>query len=110
MPSFGLGGAPTPQRPNGASSVFPQDIQLDGSPETQGMRTQQRAQRMEQARQQGMSEARTAQERRQADEQNRMQQLRMQQENQARVDEAARMSAEKRMQALNGAIAASDEK
>jgi hypothetical protein len=110
MPSFGFGGAPSPQRPNGASSVSPQDIQLDGNPQTERMRSQQRAQRLEQARQQGMSEARREEERRLADERNRMQQLKMQQENQARMDEVARMSAEKRMQALNGAIAASDEK
>lgn len=39
-----------------------------------------------------------------------MEQTRLQAENQSKTDDAARISAEKRAQALNGAIAASDDK
>jgi hypothetical protein len=99
-------GAQLPFRRPGAQ----QDVQLSGNPQIDWQRSDERSRRLEQARREGIEEARQEEEERRAVEQARMEEARRQGEQQARIQEAARMSEEKRSQAISNAISTSDDK
>lgn len=85
------------------------DIRLDTSAEAERIRSDERARRLEQARMEGIEEARLEEQRRRQTEETRLQQQRLQTEARARMEAERNMSKAKKYEAVNKAIAASDD-
>jgi hypothetical protein len=85
------------------------EIRLETNAEAERIRSDERARRLEQARMVGMEEARIEEERRSEMEEARAQQQRLQAEARARIEAEKNMSEAKKFEAVNKAIAASDD-
>jgi len=99
------------ERTNGAARSQSQgEIRLDTNAEAERLRGDERARRLEQARMEGIEEARVEEQRRRQVEEARSQQQRLQAEARARMEAEKNMSQAKKYEAVNNAIASSDDK
>jgi hypothetical protein len=85
------------------------EIRLDTNAETERLRADERARRLEQVRMEGIEEARREEQRRRQIEETQTEQRRLQLESRARMEAERSMSEAKKYEAVNGAIAASDD-
>lgn len=100
------GGYDTMQNP---SSARQGEIRLETNAEAERVRADERARRLERARIEGIEEARIEEQRKRNAEEARSQQQRLQAEARARIEAEKNMSEAKKYEAVNKAIAASDE-
>jgi hypothetical protein len=85
------------------------EITLETNSEVERARADERARRLEQARMEGIEEARVEEQRRRMAEEARSQQQRLQAEARARIEAEKNMSEAKKFEAVNKAISASDD-
>ena len=104
----GFGSKQKPASPP-ARSQSQGEIRLDTNAEAERLRSDERAGRLEQARMEGIEEARREEQRRRQIEEGQMDKQRLQVESRARMKAERNMSEAKKFEAVNGAIAASDD-
>jgi hypothetical protein len=103
---FGGVGSDSMQKPTSSRQG---EIRLETNAETERIRADERARRLEQARMVGMEEDRIEEQRRRKAEEARSQQQRLQAEARARIEAEKNMSEAKKYEAVNKAIAVSDD-